>query len=62
MATGLGVALVPGSFRHILTDVIDYRMINEPKINIDVAIVWKGTKYSPMLQNFLEIAKPQASF
>ncbi|WP_127541271.1 LysR family transcriptional regulator [Paenibacillus illinoisensis] len=61
VATGLGVALVPGSFRHLLTDVIDYRMINEPKINIDVAIVWKATKYSPMLRNFRDIAKPQAS-
>ena len=57
VAAGLGVALVPSSFQDILTDVIDYRIIEDPEINVKVAIVWKDIKNSPMLQELLEIAK-----
>lgn len=57
VAAGLGVALVPSSFQDILTDIIDYRIIEEPAVNVKVAVVWKDKKNSLMLREFLEIAK-----
>lgn len=57
VATGLGVALVPSSFNNVLSDLIEYRIIKEPAINLNVAIVWREKNNSLMIQQLLEIAK-----
>ncbi|URZ18418.1 LysR family transcriptional regulator [Clostridium felsineum] len=57
VATGLGVALVPGSFNDILSYLIEYRIIKEPAINLNVAMVWREGNNSLMIQQLLEISK-----
>nr|WP_314466142.1 LysR substrate-binding domain-containing protein [uncultured Clostridium sp.] len=57
VAAGLGVALVPGSFRDILTDVIDYRIIDDSIINVKVAAVCKDNENLPLVQEIIEIAR-----
>ena len=57
VSAGLGITFVSSSYQYILSDLIDYKRIDEPDINIDVAIAWSIGNCTPIIKTLLDIAK-----
>lgn len=57
VSAGLGVAIVSRGYHNILNEFIDYRPIEDNGIDIDITVVWKNDKYTPLIADLLSIAR-----
>ncbi|WP_461215352.1 LysR family transcriptional regulator [Lacticaseibacillus sp. GG6-2] len=53
VASGLGIALVPGSFTDTLNSAIDYYPLRKPQVTIKEAAIWKKEHISKLTQKFI---------
>jgi DNA-binding transcriptional LysR family regulator len=60
VAAGLGVALVPGSVRHLQVTGAVYRPIADGAQDVALALAWRAGDRSPVLAQFLEHVAPTA--
>ena len=54
VATGMGVAFVPGSIRNLKRPGVVYRPLEDPEAHIGSAIVRRSAQPSPVLRTFLD--------
>lgn len=54
VATGMGVALVPGSIRNLKRPGLVYRPLKDPEARIGTAVVRRSAHPSPVLRTFLD--------
>lgn len=60
VAAGLGVALVPGSVRHLQITGALYRPLAESVPDVALALAWRAGDRSPVVSQFLEHVAPVA--
>ena len=53
VASGLGIALVPGSFTDTLSSAIDYYPLKRPQVTVKEAAIWKKGDCSKLISKFL---------
>ena len=54
VATGMGVAFVPGSIRNLKRPGLVYRPLEDPEAHIGTAVVRRSARPSPVLRTFLD--------
>lgn len=54
VATGMGVAFVPGSIRNLKRPGLVYRPLEDPEAHIGTAVVRRSAQPSPVLRTFLD--------
>ena len=54
VATGMGVAFVPGSIRNFKRPGLVYRPLEDPEAHIGTAVVRRSARPSPVLRTFLD--------
>ncbi len=57
VAAGSGVSLVPASARKIREHRVVYRSLHPPPPNLETAVAWRRDNASPMLTEFVEVAR-----
>jgi DNA-binding transcriptional LysR family regulator len=57
VAADRGVALVPGSLRHLKINGATYRPLRSPKLSTGLALAYRETDVSPLVRRFLEAAR-----
>lgn len=58
VAEGMGIALVPASFRHQQNKGIVYRDLLDAEATLATTFVWRKDDKSPVLQQFLKLCQP----
>ena len=61
IAAGLGIALLPASFKHFQRPGVIYRRLQPSTPEIELAIAWRRDDPSPVLQAFLEVVREFAA-
>lgn len=56
VASGIGIALVPGSLRHLARTGVVYLDLLEDPPCLDIGIMWRKDNHSPVLQNLINVA------
>ncbi|MGY3743172.1 LysR family transcriptional regulator [Leuconostoc inhae] len=53
VASGLGIAIVPGSFMDTLSSAINYYPLKKPEVTVKEAVIWKKGNNSHIVSKFL---------
>ncbi|KND54363.1 Transcriptional regulator [Candidatus Paraburkholderia kirkii] len=64
VSTGMGVALVPRSLRHLRRTGVVYRPLrplDESATLVETGLVWRAAEVSPVLAGFIEIVRTRAA-
>lgn len=56
VAGGLGVTIVPESFRHLSVDGLVYRPLADVDTTVDLSAVWRRDRRTSVLDGFLDVA------
>lgn len=57
VSEGMGISLVPSSFRHQQNNAIVYRDLEEVKAELKTVFVWRSDEQSSVLQEFLKLSQ-----
>ena len=57
VAAGLGIALLPASFKHFQRAGVVYRKLQSSTPEIELAMAWRQDDPSPLLKSFLEVVR-----
>lgn len=57
VAAGLGVALVPGSLRHLGFSGATYRPLVKPRLTVALALAYREADVNPLVRRFVETAR-----
>ena len=60
VAGGLGVTVVPASFRHLSIDGLAYRELDDVDTTVDLSAVWHRDRRTSVLDGFLDVARAVA--
>lgn len=61
VACGMGVSLVPNSFKSSDSKYVEWVGLQEPIVSTDVAVAWASGLIPPVVDHFLNIAREEAS-
>ena len=59
VAAGLGVALLPASFRNLRRLGVAYVEPRDPTAQVEMALAWRRGNGSPVLRRFVEVVRAQ---
>jgi DNA-binding transcriptional LysR family regulator len=57
VSSGLGVALIPASLRHLGRTAVVYRSLSETSPSTEIALAWRARDTRAALQRFLETVR-----
>lgn len=57
VGAGMGVAIVPEPVRHLQTDGVEYRYLNDLSQRADIAVAWKRDDANPLVDQFVVAAR-----
>jgi DNA-binding transcriptional LysR family regulator len=57
VAGGLGVTVVPASFRHLTIDGLSYRKLTDVNTTVELFAVWRRDQHTSVLEGFLDVAR-----
>lgn len=57
VGAGVGVAIVPEAARHLRTDGVEYRPLNDLEERAEIAIAWRAQDTNPLVGGFVDAAR-----
>jgi DNA-binding transcriptional LysR family regulator len=60
VSAGFGIALVPETFRQILSIAVEFRPLRPNVPTLDMQVAWRRDNQSPVLHAFLEMLREHA--
>lgn len=57
VGAGVGVAIVPEAARHLHTDGVEYRPLNDLEERAEIAIAWRAHDTNPLVGGFVDAAR-----